>query len=96
MIIEWVYELYGLIGLILINILVWVFLWGKRTGKVNTRLTNLEDRIDTHSILPECSELFSEIKGALSNVVGKVDVMLLMVKESQKNIERKRTSRTKK
>ena len=76
---------------IIMNILVWVFLWGGWRGKVNTRLKAIEDR----GVLPECTEIFTDIKEKLAEVTGNVKVMLLMMMENQKNLEKKRTRKGK-
>lgn len=75
----------GACGLILANLLGWVFLWGRWRGKVNTRLEHLEKR----DILPECQNIFTGIKEGLSSVTGKVDTVLLLMKENQKNEEKR-------
>ena len=79
----------GGIILIVINILVWAFLWGKTLGKINTRLTVLEKSQDDPPMLPECQILFSEIKEGLANLDGKVSTMLITMKENQRNSEKK-------
>jgi len=86
----------GGVIVIAINVLIWVFLFGKRTGKVNNRLSVIEEKLSNPQVLPQCTEIFTEIKEKLSYLAGNVETILLVIKENQKNVERKRTSRTKK
>lgn len=81
------------IGLIVANILVWAFVWGRRTGRVNQRLMSLEKWFEAPTILPECSGIFTEIKEGLAKVQGKVSTVLLIMTENQKSSERKRISK---
>lgn len=83
--------LIGLIVLVVLNIFVWVFASGRMTGRVNTRLNNVEKRLDDPPMLPECRELFTEIKEGLSELNGEVKTMLITMKEFQKNNEKKQT-----
>ncbi|MBU0778241.1 hypothetical protein KKF82_08280 [Patescibacteria group bacterium] len=80
-------------GLILVNVLFWVFAWGRRTGGVNQRLKHLENAEANSQILPECNEIFTEIKERLSGLGGKVDVLLMTMKENQKNNEKGRITK---
>ena len=82
--------------LVVINILIWVFLWGRTLGKLNNRMANVEDNQNTPLILPECQELFRNMQEGIGHLTGKVDVILGFVKENQKNQERKLTSRKRK
>jgi len=87
---EW---LIPLIGLVLINAFVWLYLWGWRGGKVNTRLNNLESKFNDPVILPQCAELFSEIKEHMAKVSTKVELMYNWMNEDRKNNEKKRTNK---
>lgn len=80
----------GLAGLIIVNILTWTFLFGRRGGRVNNKIKNIEDRLDNPQILPQCTEIFTEIKEKLSNLGGKLEILLGIAKENQKNNEKKR------
>lgn len=73
----------------LVVMLTWAFQWGKRGGNVNTRLDELERRANDPQILPECSGIFTEIKENLASLDGSVGVMLGIMKENQKNDEKK-------
>ena len=77
-------------GVIIVNTLIWVFLWGKRQGSVNSRLDDVERKVVMKSctMYPECLETFGEIKEHLSNLDGKIEVLLLSLKEIQKNGEK--------
>lgn len=81
------------IGLIIMNVLVWVFAWGRSVGKVNTRLKVVEEKVDNPQILHACSEIFTEIKEKLAKLDGKVGTILIVMKERQKNDEKKRVRR---
>jgi len=81
------------IGLIIMNVLVWVFAWGRSVGKINTRLNAVEEKVDKPQILSACVDIFTEIKERLGNLDGKVGTILIVMKESQKNNEKKRTRR---
>ena len=83
------------IGLVVANILVWGFAWGRRTGKVNQRLDSLEKWFENPTILPECSSIFSEIKEGLAELKGKVSTILLITTENQKNSEKKHVKKKK-
>lgn len=80
----------GLIVLVALNIVAWVFAAGKMTGMTNTRLNNVEKRLDDPKILPQCMELFNELKDGLSTLNGEVKALLLSMKEYQKNDEKRR------
>lgn len=84
------------IGLVVANVLVWAFVWGRRTGGVNQRLQSLEKWFESPTILPECSSIFAEIKGGLAELKGKVSTILLIMTENQENLERKRKKRKQK
>jgi hypothetical protein len=92
-IIQPISALIALIGLIVINLLVWVFAWGRGVGKVNTRLTVIEEKVNNPQILPDCNIIFTEIKEGLSNVGGKVETILTLMQVNQKTSERKRIKR---
>ena len=83
------------LGIVMLNLLVWLFLWGKRTGSMNTRLDNLEGNQSNPQILPECNVIFTEIKENLASLEGKMGIILLTMKENQKNNEKKRTTKRK-
>ena len=74
--------------IIVVNVLVWAFVFGKILGRTNTRLSNLEKGQHNPTILPECSGMFTEIRERLANLDGKVDTILLMTRETQKNKEK--------
>lgn len=76
-------------GIVIVNIRIWVFAWGRRTGGVNHRLKTLEGLQENPTILPECTEIFTVIRGGLSNLDGKVSTLLLSYQENQKNSEKK-------
>jgi len=69
--------------------LTWAFQWGRRGGNVNTRLGDLERRANDPQILPQCAEIFTKIKEKLASLDGRVGVMLGIMKENQKNNEKK-------
>lgn len=78
------------------TLLVWAFRWGRTGGNVNTRLDTLEKWVDDPPIRPECSAIFTEIKEGLANLDskaanldGKMDVVLQVIKEDQRNNEKK-------
>ena len=79
----------GIIGLIIVSVITWTFLWGRSVGQVNTKIKNIENKLSNPQILPECNEIFTEIKENLSNLTGKVDIILLTMTENQKNNEKK-------
>ena len=83
--------LIGLAVLVVLNIFAWVFASGKMTGRVNTRLNNIERRLDDPPILPQCQELFTEIKEGLSQLNGEIKTLLITMKGYQKDNERKHT-----
>ena len=83
--------LIGLIVLCVLNIFVWVFASGRMTGRVNTRLNNVEKRLDDPPILSQCQELFTEIKEGLSQLNGEIKGMLITMKGYQKDKEKKHT-----
>lgn len=60
---------------VVINVLVWVYLFGKRGGTVNERLDNVEKRLDNPKVLDECSSTFTEMGKKLSRIEGKVGVI---------------------
>lgn len=77
---EWLLQpaiaLLALIGIIGVNIAIWIFAWGMSRGRTNTRLNVIEEKLDNPRVLPECTETFTEIKQVLSEVSGKVDAIL--------------------
>lgn len=77
--------------LVLVNLLVWVFVWGRTVGNVKARLNSVEKRLDDPPILPQCQELFTEIKEGLSMLNGEIKGMLITMKGYQKDNERKQT-----
>jgi hypothetical protein len=79
------------VGLVLVNLLVWVFVWGKTVGRVNTRLNNIEKKQEDPPMLPQCIGLFSEIKEGLSMLNGEVKTMLITLKEYQTHNEKRDT-----
>ena len=79
----------GIGGLIIVSVLTWTFLWGRRVGQVNNKIKVIEGKLNNPGILPECNEIFTEIKENLSNLTGKVDIILLTMRENQKNNEKK-------
>ena len=79
----------GIGGLIIVSVLTWTFLWGKKVGWVDTKIKVIENKLSNPQILPECNEIFTEIKENLSNLTGKVDIILLTMRENQKNNEKK-------
>lgn len=76
---------------VLATLFVWAFQWGKSRGNVNTRLNDIERRLDDPQILPECSVIFTEIKENLATLTGKVDTILITMTKKQKNDEREHT-----
>lgn len=78
-------------SLLLVNIFAWVFFLGRGLGKTNTRLNQMEKRLNSQEILPECSQIFTEIKEKLSGLEGKVDILILTIKENQRNKEKEHT-----
>lgn len=93
---EWVIQpavaFIAFIGLIVVNLLVWVFAWGKRAGRINTKIKSIEGQLANPQILPDCNVVFTEIKEKLSDVGGKVEAILVMMKTNQKVDERKRVN----
>lgn len=83
----------ALIGLIVINLLVWVFAWGRGVGGINTKIKNIEEKVNNPQILPDCNIIFTEIKEGLSNVGGKVEAILTMMQINQKTNEKKKVKR---
>jgi len=77
---DWLIEpaipLIGFIALIVVNIVVGAYALGSRRGRTNTRLNSIEERLDNPVILPQCNEIFFEIKTNLANLDGKVDTIL--------------------
>lgn len=73
----------GGIGLMTLNLLLLAFRWGRSTGKVNNRLTSLEGKLDNPDVLPQCSETFAHIREGLSNLDGKVETILGMIKDGR-------------
>ncbi len=72
------------IGLLVLNCLLFAFRWGQVTGKFNNRLNHLEEKVGNPSVLPECGETFTGIKEGLSNLDGKVEAILGMMKDGGK------------
>jgi len=91
---EWILQpavaLLALAGLVAVNVLVWVFAWGKGRGQTNTRLNAIEEKMGNPQILPDCNEIFTEIKERLAGLEGKVETMLIIMTESQKNSEKEK------
>jgi len=80
----------------LATLLVWAFRWGKKGGNVGARLKEIEKRLDDPPIRPECSDIFTDIRKSLfgldskvANLDGKADVVLQVMRENQKNNEKK-------
>ena len=63
----------GIVIFLLLNMGVWVFAWGKIRGKTATRLNNVETNLKNPAILPECIEIFGEIREKLVEVSTNVD-----------------------
>ena len=83
-------------AILIVNILIWVFLFGKTIGRQNTRLCQLEENTRDPEILPECQKLFRTIEGRLGDIGGKVDFMVFTMNENKKNKEKSRQTRKKK
>ena len=66
----------GIVILVAINVVVWVFAWGRARGTTNTRIEVIEGRLDNPVVLPECNEIFGQIKENLANLDGKVEAIL--------------------
>jgi len=63
-------------GGVAVSALTWLFLYARRVGSVNTRLNHLEERNDNPQVLPQCNDIFTEIKENLANITGKVEAIL--------------------
>lgn len=64
------------VALILVNLLIWVFYLGKTRGSTSSRLNAVEERLDDPPVLPQCIEVFTEIKENLSHLNGTVETIL--------------------
>lgn len=84
------------IGIVVANVLVWAFVFGKTYGGLKTKVKGVENKLVNPDILPECREIFSGIEKGLAEVTGKVSAMFMMMTENQKNIEKKLSGRKKK
>lgn len=69
--------------LIILNIVVWAFAWGRTVGRVCESVDNLEQRLNTyeasdcsHEMIPACQDMFRNIGERLSNVEGKLDIII--------------------
>lgn len=84
----------GGILLLLLNIAVWAFTWGRTMGKICERVDNVEEKVDTHIehhpkpyVLPECNQTFTEIKTHLASMDTKLDNVIGEVKNLKKRVE---------
>ena len=82
-------------AIVLIAVFGAIFRWGRRVGTTNNRLNHLDQRTIHEQILPECNKQFDQIKDNIAevktntaHVKGKIDVMLVMMTENQKNDEK--------
>ncbi len=85
----WVIPVSGA-AILIVNLFLWVFLWGRWRGSTDSRLNAIEKQLDDPPILPQCIELFNEIKETLGELNGKVDTMMLNVNLNMKKAENKR------
>lgn len=81
-------ELWRWLAIIALNILFWVFMWGKKLGRRNQRLDDLEHHVNNPGMLTECRELFVELKEGLGEVRGNLKVILTILKINSKEDER--------
>lgn len=65
----------GIFLIIIINIIVWAFVWGRTVGKICERIDNIEEKIDGHIerhpkpyVLPECHQTFKDIASSLASL----------------------------
>jgi len=83
----WLIPVSGL-SIIIVNVLIWVFVFGKFIGKLGSRINNLEEKLGNPMVLPECHKLFAELREGISNLVGKMEVVLSQLKVNSKNNEK--------
>jgi len=90
---EWLLQpavtLLALLGMILLYVLTWVFTWGRRVGKVNTRLRVIEEKLDNPEVHPDCAEIFNEIREKLADLGGKVQAILIFM-EGKQSVRKRR------
>lgn len=70
--------------LILTNIGIWLFAFGKRTGRHNAKMENVEKELDNPKILPECVRIFADIRQNLTRVTTEVK---LVAEKVETNVE---------
>lgn len=82
-------------AILLVNLFLWVFLWGRWRGSTDSRLDALEKHLDDPPILPQCVELFTEIKETLGELKGKFEALMLTINLNMKESEGKRIRKIK-
>lgn len=91
---EWILQpaiaLLVFLGLIGINILIWVFAWGKSRGRTNARLSTIEEKLDNPGVRPDCVEIFNEIREKLADLGGKVQTILIFMEKKHNVGKRKK------
>ncbi len=80
--------------LLILNIAVWAFAWGRTWGKVCERVDNVEEKVDVHIknhpkpfVLPECNKTFLEIGKTLSGLETQMKNVVSEIKELKKRVE---------
>ena len=64
-------------AVLLVNLLIWVFLFGKTIGRLSNRMCKIEnDQQKEPQIMPECYEIFSELREGVASLNAKVDILL--------------------
>ena len=73
----------GGLALLLLNIIVWAFAWGRTVGKVLETVENQGKRLDDHErkhkshvVLNDCQHTFSEIMSRLSGLEAKMEILI--------------------
>lgn len=86
---EWLLQpaitLLALLGLIGVNVAIWIFAFGKNRGRTNTRLDTIEEKFENPQVLPDCVVVFTDIAEKLSALDGKMEVILLFITKSKKS-----------
>lgn len=80
--------------LLILNIAVWAFAWGRTVGKICEKVDNVEEKIDTHLehhpkpyVLPECNKTFLEIGKTLTGIETNLGNVVKEVKDLKKRVE---------
>ena len=80
--------------ILLINIALWFFAWGRAVGKIVEKVDNNEEKINNHIehhpkpyVLPECNKTFLEIGKTLTGLETQMGSVVSEIRDLKKRVE---------